>query len=297
MFVQGVLLGSVMGLLQVPALAAVSQCFHKNRAAALGVAVSGASIGGIILPIILSKTLNSSALDFGWSTRIIGFVLMPLMIFACLSVRPRLPLGQTTRGKLFLWTAFKEPRFVMLSASLFLVFFGCYTPFFYLPTFAVKQGMDESTTGSLLAIANATSVFGRIVPGILADKFGKINTFAIGSILTGVAVFCMITAHTNAELMVYAACLGIVAGTTISGASAAFSTCPRDLRDVGTYIGMGMAIAGSGALVGPPVNGAIINTHGGYVAVCIFSGGMTVLGGVIAFVCKATTEEGLWGLV
>lgn len=294
---QGALLGSIMGFLQVPALAAVSQCFHKKRAAALGIAVSGASVGGIVLPIILSKTLNSPTLGFGWATRITGFVLTPLMIFACLSVRPYLTLDQTTRAKLFLWSAFKEPRFVMLSGSLFLVFFGCYTPFFYLPTFAVKQGMDESMTGSLLAVANATSIFGRIVPGILADKFGKLNTYAIGSILTGVAVCCMITAHTNAGLMAYAACLGVAAGTTVPGASAAFSTCPEDLRDIGTYIGMGMAIAGSGALIGPPVNGAIIDTYGGYAAVCMFSGGMTVLGGLIAFACKATTDEGLWGSV
>lgn len=294
MFVQGALLGSVMGFLQVPAFAAVSQCFDSNRAAALGVAVSGASIGGIVLPVTLSRMLNASTLGFGWTSRIIGFVVMPSMIFACLTVRSRLPLRQT---KLFVWTAFKEPRFIMLSVSLFFVFFGSYTPYFYLPAFAVKQGMHESLAGSLLAITNATSVLGRIVPGVLADRFGKLNVFAIGSIATGVAVFCMITAHTSAGLVVYAACLGLAAGTNVSGASAAFSTCPKDLRDSGTYIGMGMAVAGIGALVGPPVNGAITSTPRGYAAVCIFSGGMTVLGGLIGFACKATTEEGLWGLV
>ncbi|KAJ4387268.1 hypothetical protein N0V93_007857 [Gnomoniopsis smithogilvyi] len=294
MFVQGALMGSVMGFLQVPAFATVSQCFDTKRAVALGVAVSGASIGGIVLPIMLSKMLNFSILGFGWSTRIIGFAVMPLIIFACLTVRQRLPLRHT---KLFLWTAFKEPRFTMLSAALFFVFFGSYTPFFYLPTFAVKQGMSESLAGALLAITNTTSVLGRVVPGILADRFGKLNIFATGSIATGIAVFCMFTAHTSTGLVLYAACLGLAAGTNVSGASAAFSTCPKDLRDIGTYIGMGMAIAGSGALVGPPVNGAIINTYGGYAAVCMFSGGMAVLGGLIGFACKATTEEGLWGRV
>lgn len=294
MFVQGALLGSVMGFLQVPAIAAVSQCFDKKRAAALGAAVSGASIGGIVIPTILSKMLNASDLGFGWTTRITGFTLMPLMMFACLTVQPSLPPRKT---KLFFWTAFKERRFVLLSISLFFVFFGSYTPFFYLPTFAVTQGMEASLAGSLLAITNATSVIGRIVPGILADRFGKLNTYAIGSVSTGVAVFCMITARTNAGLIVYAAFLGLAAGTNVSGASAAFSTCPKDLRDIGTYIGMGMAVAGLGALVGPPVNGAIIDTYGGYAAVCMISGGMSLLGGLIAFASKATTDQGLWGLV
>jgi MFS family permease len=48
MLVQGVLMGIVMGLLQFPAFAAVSQYFDKKRAAALGVVVSGSSIGGIV---------------------------------------------------------------------------------------------------------------------------------------------------------------------------------------------------------------------------------------------------------
>lgn len=294
MFVQGALLGATMGFLQISAFAAVSQCFDKKRAAALGVAVSGASVGGIIVPVILSKMLNATTVGFGWTSRIIGFTVLPLLIFACLFVKPCLPPRQT---KLFLWTAYKERRFFLLSVSLFFVFLGSYTPFFYLPAFAVEQGVNESLAGSLLAITNATSAFGRIVPGILADKFGKLNTFAIGSIATGLAVFCMNIAHTGAGLVAYAACLGLTTGTIVSGASAAFSTCPTDLRDIGTYIGMGMAIAGVGALVGPPVNGAIISTYGGYTAVCMFSGGMAVIGGLIAFVCKATTPEGLWGRV
>jgi MFS family permease len=48
MLVQGVLMGIVMGLLQFPAFAAVSQYFDKKRAAALGVVVSGSSIGGVV---------------------------------------------------------------------------------------------------------------------------------------------------------------------------------------------------------------------------------------------------------
>src|SRR5436190_6430248 len=71
---QGVLMGIAIGLLQFPAFAAVSQYFDKKRAAALGVVVSGSSIGGVAIPIALSKMLNSSSLGFGWSVRVIGFV-------------------------------------------------------------------------------------------------------------------------------------------------------------------------------------------------------------------------------
>lgn len=85
-----------MGFLQLPAIAAVSQYFDKKRAAALGVVMSGSSIGGIIIPIVLSKMLNGSSLGFGWSVRVIGFLVIPFLAFAVVAIKPRLPPRKTT---------------------------------------------------------------------------------------------------------------------------------------------------------------------------------------------------------
>ena len=79
MLVQGVLIGIVMGFLQLPAMAAVTQYFAKKRAAALGVVVAGSSVGAVVFPIAMSKMLNASSLGFGWSVRVIAFLTMPLL--------------------------------------------------------------------------------------------------------------------------------------------------------------------------------------------------------------------------
>jgi hypothetical protein len=60
-------------------------------------------------------------------------------------------------------------------------------------------------------------------------------------------------------------------------------------------MGMGMAVAGVGALVGPPINGAIVQATGDYFVVCMFSGVITVAGGIFAFSIKITDKKGLWG--
>jgi hypothetical protein len=62
-------------------------------------------------------------------------------------------------------------------------------------------------------------------------------------------------------------------------------------------MGMGMAVAGLGALIGPPINGAIFDASGGFFQVCMFSGAMAVVGGFVAFAGKALTSEGLLGWV
>ncbi|KAI1842185.1 hypothetical protein JX266_011593 [Neoarthrinium moseri] len=294
MLVQGVLMGIVMGFLQIPAFAAVSQWFDKKRAAAFGVVVSGSSIGGVAIPIALSKMLNGSSLGFGWSVRIIGFLIMPLMGFALLTVKARLPPRKST---FWIPAAFKDRRFVLIIVAMFFMFTGMFTPLFFLPTYAVRKGMEVTLAGYLLAIINAASTFGRIIPGILADKFGRLNIFTFGGLATGVVVFCMSSAASVSALVVYSVVFGFVSGTIISGGSAALSLCVKDVRDVGTYMGMGMFLAALGALVGPPINGAFVARYGGFDQVSMFSGTMSAVGGLLAFATKAATPQGLLGLV
>lgn len=292
MLVQGVLMGVLMGFLQFPAFAAITHYFDKNRAAALGLTVSGSSIGGIVIPIALSKMLNGSTLGFGWSVRVIGFMILPLCAFACVGIKARLP---PRKSNFWLIDPLKDVRFIMLIIGMFFMFFGMFTPFFYLPTYATTQGMSSTMSGYLLSILNASSTFGRIIPGVLADRYGRLNMFGIGGILTGVVIFCMSSVTSNAGLIVYAIFFGFISGTIISGGSAALSLCPKDTRDVGTYMGMGMALAGLGALVGPPVNGALLNAYGGYFEVCMLSGALCTFGGFIGFATKHFMSEGLFG--
>lgn len=294
MLVQGVLQGIVMGLLQFPAFAAVSQYFEKNRAAALGLVVSGSSIGGIIIPIALSKMLNESSLGFGWSIRIIGFLILPFITFACLSIKARLPPRKT---QLWLLSAYKDPRFIVLIAAMFFMLFSMFTPLFYLPSYAVSHGMRPSLAGYLLSIVNAASTFGRIIPGILADKYGRLNMLSVGGVATGIIIFCMSSVTSNAGFIVYSVFIGFFSGTIISGATAALSILPPSPRDVGTYMGMGTAIAGFGGLIGPPVNGVMVDKYGGFFEVSMLSGSMCVFGGLVVLSSKLLTKEGLFGKV
>lgn len=294
MLAQGVLMGSAVAFLQFPAFAIVAQYFDKRRAVAMGIVVSGSSIGGVIFPIVLSKLLNGSNIGFGWSMRIVGFIILPFMLLACFIFQPRVPPHKTT---FFVAAAWKDKKYVMLIAALFFMMTGMWTPVFYIPTYAVSRGMSATLAAYLLAIINASSTFGRIIPGLLADKLGRINTYAFAGVGTGIAVFCINNPTTNAGLIVYSVFFGFISGTIISSASAAISLCAPDPRDLGKYMGMGMGLSSIAVLIGPPVNGALIARYGGFDQVCIFSGVMSLIGGFIALASKFVTREGIFGRV
>ncbi|KAJ4368095.1 hypothetical protein N0V83_006450 [Neocucurbitaria cava] len=294
MLAQGVLMGAAVAFLQFPAFAVVSQYFDKRRGAALGLMVSGSSVGGVIFPIVLAKMLNASSIGFGWSIRIVAFIILPFMVFACFAIRPRVPPRDTTY---FIGAAWKEPKYVMLVAALFFMMMGMWTPIFYIPVYAVSRGMGTALAAYLLAIINASSTFGRIIPGILADKLGRLNMFAFGGISTGIMVFCINEPTTNVAIIVYTVFFGFVSGTIISSASAAFSLCTKDPRNIGTYMGMGMGLSAFAVLLGPPINGALIDKYGGFSEVSIFSGVVSLVGGLIALASKFATPEGILGKV
>ncbi|KAL4898131.1 major facilitator superfamily domain-containing protein [Aspergillus ambiguus] len=294
MLAQGILMGTSMGLLQFPAMAAVTQYFDKKRAAALGIVVSGSSIGGVVLPIALSKMLNGTSLGFGWSVRVIGFILVPLLSFSCITVRSRLPPRKTT---FFIGAAFKDIRYNLIIGAFFFMLIAMFAPLFYIPTYAVSRGVEATLASYLLAIVNAASTFGRIIPGVLADKFGRLNIFMIGGLATGIVVFCFNEATSTAGLVVYSIVVGFFSGTIISGGAAAFTVCIKNPQEAGAYLGMGMALGSVAALIGPPVNGALINHYGGFSQMSIFSGVMCVVGGFIALAAKVATPQGIWGRV
>ncbi|KAF5593217.1 riboflavin transporter MCH5 [Fusarium subglutinans] len=294
MLAQGILMGTAMAFLQIPAFAAVSQYFDKKRAAAFGITVSGSSIGGVVFPIALSKMLNDSSLGFGWSIRIMGFVMIPLMSFSCMAVRPRLPSRKTS---FFLIEPFKNPLYLLVIGSLFFLFIGMFAPLFFIPTYAVSRGVNPTLASYLLAITNAASTFGRIIPGILADKYGRLNMYSLGGLCTGVVILCMNEAKSTAALVVYALVFGFCSGTIISGVSAVFTLVSKDPRNNGTYVGMGLAVSSLAALIGPPVNGVLVGKYGGFFQVSVFSGVMCLFGGCLATVAKLWTEKGMFGRI
>lgn len=292
MLAQGVLSGVSNGLLMFPAMAATPQWFLKKRGAAMGLAIAGSSLGAIVFPIVLSELL--SEVGFGWAVRTCGFIMAPLLIFAAFVVKARLP---PRKNKFLLLSAFREPLYDSLVAGVFFLFMGMFTPMFYLSTYGIRNGMDEKLASYLVAIINGASIPGRIIPGILGDKFGRINTLFFAGGLTAISVYCWPAATSTPGIIVFSAAFGFTSGAIVSGGSVVFTLCPKSPKDIGTYMGMGIAIASVAVLVGPPINGALLDRFRGFNEVAVFSGTMCMLGTVLTGLAKLSTPGGPWSLV
>jgi len=283
MLAQGMLGGISMGLSMAPCMAATGQYFHKKRGAAMGLAIAGSSLGGVLIIKKKGKMLNNKSLVFGWSVRICGFLMLALLAPACATIRARLP---QRKGKFFLPAAFKEFQYVSIIGSAFLMMLGVFMPFFYLPTYAVSQGMSTQLASYIVAILNGASFFGRVIPGVLADKLGRLNMLCIAGLSTGILVFCFHLTHSNASIIVFSALYGFCSGAIISSISVALAQVPKNAGDIGTYLGMGMCVTGLAVLIGPPIDGVLVTRYGDFDEVSIMSGVFVVVGGLGVLIAK-----------
>lgn len=294
MLAQGLLTGIADGLLMFPAMSAMTQYFDKKRGAAMGLSIAGSSLGGVVFPIALGKMLNESEISFGWSIRICGFIMLPILAFSCLTVRARLPPRKTS---FFLPSAFRNVLYDILLVAVFCLLIGMFVPIIFIPSYAVQRGMSPTLASYLVAMLNGASIFGRILPGIAADKLGRLNVLAAMGAGTGILVFVWPAVSGTAGIVVFSVAFGFTSGAIVSGGTVALSMCPDDLQDMGTWMGQAMALASLSALLGPPVTGAMLERFGGFTQVSVFGGVFTLVGAALAVVAKTRTKEGILGRI
>ncbi|KAF9633221.1 putative monocarboxylate permease-like protein [Lasiodiplodia theobromae] len=291
---QGVLGGISNGMVMSPALAATSQYFSKKRGAAMGLGIAGASLGAAVFPVVMAKMLpnhSSNNLGFPWAVRVCGFIALGMLIWPCLAIRARLP---PRKSSLLILSAFRRPVYLVTVAATFLLFLGFFTPLYYLPSYALTHtNLSAPLATYLLSILNGASFFGRVVPGILADKLGRFNTLAVAGVTSGILTLCWTRCTTGPTIIAFAALYGFCSGAIVSGFTVALAFCADAPKNIGTYLGMGMAVASVAMLVGPPINGAFLARFGGYDQMAIFSGVMCLAGGVVAFTAKLAHGKGL----
>ncbi|KAI1158582.1 monocarboxylate permease-like protein [Nemania serpens] len=259
--------------------------FFRYRAAALGIVVAGSSVGGIVLPILMSQLIPR--IGFPWTVRILGFIVLAFCGSACFMVKSRLPPRPKPFHFVELVKPFSDARFSLTVVAGFFVFWGLYLPLNYLNIQAEQQGVNPTLIPYILPIVNAVSIPGRILPGILADRAGRFNTIILVAGLSGVVTLALwIPGTTTGATLAFGAIYGFTSGGFISLTPAVVAQI-SDLREIGARSGVLLFIASLGALTGSPLAGAILTAQkGDYLGLKIFNGLTILVGAFFLFLAR-----------
>ena len=207
---QGLLVGICGGLLYIPSVALIPLYFKDRRGLALGLATSGASVGGIIYPIVFRRLLDE--IGFAWATRVIAFIALTTLAMAAVIVQPLNQMKKPVR-QLFEMSAVKEIPLLAFMVSAFLLFCAFLIPFFLTPTFAeTVLGSSEDTAFYLLAVINAAQFFGRTIPAAISD-YGAGEAMLFGAeAIAGILGLAWIAVHNLGGFAVFLMLYGFASG-------------------------------------------------------------------------------------
>ncbi|KAL7940418.1 major facilitator superfamily domain-containing protein [Trichoderma barbatum] len=289
---QGLVMGLGAGCLLLPSIAVMPQYYTSRRALATGIGAAGSGVGGIIYPIIFRQL--QPRIGFEWTTRAMAFIMLATLMIPITVMRaksfPSMPRP---------WVDPKVLRnipFVLFTVAEFFGFMGMYIPFYYISSYgAGKNIVDLNVAFYLLAIMNASSVFGRIVPNFFADTVGPLNISMPFCLVCAVIAFCWTSVSSVGGVIVFCISYGFFAGTFVSMAGPALASLSTDMSLVGTHIGMSFSFGALGLLVGNPVAGVLLD-DASWIGPCSFCGTANILAALFIFAAR-TNKVGLRILV
>ncbi|KAL4923176.1 MCT family MFS transporter [Aspergillus undulatus] len=304
---QGVSMGIFMSLLVTPSVAVVGQYIKVKRGAAMGIVIAGSSLGGIIWPIAINELLKKQSVGFGWTMRIVGFIMIPLLSAACLFCRP-LPYlqvadkessgpqeSETTKQRRPDFSILKKPAMRLMCLAFFIIYFGMFAPFFFLTSYAVAEGFSHDLAFYIVSIVNGASMFGRILPGMVADTYGRFNFCVVSTLLSGIIALCWTKATSVAGLVIFSAAYGFTSGAIMSlqQVCAVQIATPQTL---GLAVGSIFAASSLSAMASTPISGELAGRYG-YLALSIFSGVSLIIGGIILLLARLVQNRKVLAVV
>lgn len=252
---QAVLLGVSMSFVTWPGVGVLGRHFPRRRGMAMGIVVGGSSMGGIIWPIMLDRMLlDGGGLGFPWTMRVIGFTMLPLLTIATASINEpkhsdstpvpaetpkETPAANSDAVPPAMDTStegddngslepsekkqhktdisiLKNKSFLLLCSGVSLAYLGLFGPFFFVSSYAsLHHYGSDSMAFYLISILNAASLFGRVLPGLLADKYGHFNICALALFSSALTAFCWTAVKSLGGLIVFAMAYGFTSGVSM----------------------------------------------------------------------------------
>lgn len=258
------------------ALSCVGGWFNLKRGAAFGILSTGASVGGVVWPIIVNHLIPK--VGFGWAMRTCAFINLALLTISNVTVKSLHPPSPKKVTGSQLAKPFREVDYLLLLGGFLFLTYGIFVPLNFLPLQAASTGLSHHIVQYLLPILNAASLFGRLFAGLLGDRIGRFNIFVVCCYLSGVWILALwICKNSEAALIAFSILFGFSSGAYISlVAPLVMQISP--LPEIGFRTGVVFFVASIGGLTTNPIAGAIIDSSGGFTGMKIFCGVFCVVG-------------------
>lgn len=286
----GVVVGVSAAAIFAPLMACVTGWFDTRRS----LAVSLVSAGMGMAPMTMSPLAAWLVQGHDWRTslQIIAALAAVIMIPTAFLVRRPPALVQadasggpvaTSEPALSVRQATRSAPFLILVVTSFL---SCAThsgPIFHTVSYAVTCGIPLMAAVSIYSLEGLAGMGGRIVFGLLGDRFGAARVLVLALLAQALVVLGYVFARDLGSFYTVAALFGF----TYAGVMPLFAVIAREnfpLRMMGTVIGSTTMASSLGMALGPMLGGLIYDTWSNYAGMFIGAFALGIGAGLAALV-------------
>jgi MFS family permease len=254
--------------------------FSKHRGKAIGITMAGTGLGAFILPPLVEFLIANYGWRIGYRAIGIGALLVSLPIVFFMfkekaqaaveqgdaSQEQQSPVWGLTRAE-----AMKTGRFWILGAVLLvtvLVIAGLLSNFERIMT---EKGLERSSIAAIAAVMGLTVIAGRVMVGVLVDRFWAPGVAAGFFVLPTVGLLLLINVDISFAMgIVIGILIGLAAGAELDLLAYLTSKFFGAAHYVAIF-GAIIAFFTVGAGIAPPFFGAMAQAFGGYSVVLMVS--------------------------
>lgn len=280
----------------------VAGWFTKYKVLAMGVVACGASIAGLVYPMMLKHLI--AAVGFHVAQRYVSILTAFTSLLAAALAVPnpdrviRVPGSWVSTRTYIDGDCFRRSSSLSLIIGIGLLFTGFYAVFFNLEDWAADTGLgrpDETPTTEditlkhevqndairtfwLLSIMNASSTFGRIGILFIGNFAGALRTHATVTFTASLLLLAMWTTASNMpQGLAFVVIYGIISGADIalppSSMADILGDDPEENAKLGQWTGLMYGCAAPFSLAGPVLGGLLIGVNNlGYLPLQLWCG-------------------------
>ena len=152
--------------------------------------------------------------------------------------------------------------------------------------------------GSIQHLVTTYSVFGRTLPGMLADRFGRFNIMSVMMACSGIMILALwLPSHGNIPIIIFAISYGFFSGAYVSLGPTLIAQISK-INQIGLRNGTLYFMVSIAALTGNPIAGALISEDkGGFADMQIFAGVVLCAGAILMLLSRFSQVGLTWKVI
>jgi len=292
----GLLVGLAAGAFFAPMIAAATGWFTDNRS----LAVSLVSAGMGVAPMTISPFARWLISTYDWRIAMLTVGVMAWILLVPAALLVRRPPAAAAAGSaasqaagnepsMTAAEAFRSPQFIVLALTFFLCCGAHSGPIFHMVSYAIGCGIAPMAAVSIYSVEGLAGLGGRLLLGLLADRFGAKPVLVIGLMVQAFAIAAYLAVDRLGEF--YA--LALVFGTAYGGVMPLYAVLARESfgqRVMGTVFGAMTMASAIGMAFGPWAGGRIFDAFNSYMWLYIGASSVAIAAVAVALVFSPRRE-------